>query len=313
MGGDELNEDGRWEGPLTVSPRIVAASEGDGRAVHPIPDGPAPPPTWSASEWEESFEENRLYERWERRVAKGDPNDFIVAVSASPKRTGVSGTGKTTLALQLAKKHFDISESGFNAEDQATVSAYELEDMYRENDPGSALIFDEAQGIDSSSGVNARRAMASSTIDAIGTVAANRMRQMTLIVVSQNIKWLDKNLLDLVDVWVRITQEPDTPEGPEATAYTLYTDDMDFQNASTRTPAITDLTWDDISHRDPDYRHLEHLKDRATATPDESKEREIPTEVRDEKIQQLADAGIPQTEIADAFDLTPQRVSQITD
>jgi len=309
MWGDELTDDGMWIGPTNIPPSIGAEA---GRTERfPINNGHKAPGGWSASEWRQEFENNILHRRWKQRVVDGDPNDFIVAISASPQRTGVSGTGKTTLALDLAKNHFDVSESGFDASEQATLDTRELEDLYHNNDRGSALIFDEAQGVDADSGANARRSMASSTIDAIGTVAANRMRAMTLIIISQNIKWLDKNLLDLVDCWIRITDEPSTQNGPRATAYELYADDMDFESRKTKTPVLTDLTWNDIPDSDADYRYMERLKEEATEEAEEEALDELPTELRDEKIEQLVDAGLRQKDVAEAFELTPQRVSQI--
>jgi hypothetical protein len=303
---------GRLRRPNHALGRLLLSPEGsDLFETYPAPDGPAPPEGWEPERWTEPFEQNVLYRRWKRRVVDGDPNDFVIAISASPKDTGVSGTGKTTLALRLAKEYFDVSESGFDAETQATLNSAELGEMYRENGKGSALIFDEAQGVTASQGVNARRAMASSTIDAIGNVAANRMRAMTLIIVSQNIKWLDKNLLDMVDCWIRIRKEPADPDGPEATAYELYTSDMDFENRKTKTPAVTDLTWPDIPNSDSDYQEMERLKEEATSAATEEEPQELPVELRNKKIQQLYESGIRQKELAEAFELSQQRVSQI--
>jgi GTPase SAR1 family protein len=308
---DRLNEDGEYIAPPNHEPRLDAPDDVPMFEEYEYVDGPKPPEGWQAEPWTEPFEKNVLHRRWKRRVVDGDPNDFVVAISASPKDTGVSGTGKTTLALKLAKNYFDVSDSGFDAETQATLQSSDLGEMYRENEKGSALIFDEAQGVTANSGVNARRAMASSTIDAIGNVAANRMRAMTLIIVSQNIKWLDKNLLDLVDCWIRIKKEPNDPRGPEATASALNPRDLNFENWKPNTPAITDLTWSDIPDTDADYRTMERLKREATseqvAEPDDT----LPVELRNKKIRQLTTAGIPQKEVAEAFDLSPQRISQI--
>jgi hypothetical protein len=308
---DRLNEDGEYIAPADHEPLLVSPDNVDLFQTYPAPDGPAPPAEWEATRWTEPFEENVLYRRWKRRVVEGDPNDFIIAISASPKSTGVSGTGKTTAALRLGKEYFDVSDSGFDAKTQATLDASELGKMYRENEKGSCLIFDEAQGVSANQGVNARRAMASSTIDAIGNVAANRMRAMTLIIVSQNIKWLDKNLLDLVDCWIRIRKEPSHTDGPEATAYELYTSDMDFESRQTKTPAITDLTWSDIPDDDPDYQEMERMKEEATSAATEEAPQELPVELRNEKIEMLVDAGIQQKEVADAFDLDPSTISKI--
>jgi len=253
-----------------------------------------------------------------------------------------TGVGKTGLAVYLAK----LCSEAFGYKitpDDVTLSGEQYLDRWREH-PGpeqpSVIILDElagagagdarrsdvrdeppqtltteavdeAQGVSANQGVNARRAMASSTIDAIGNVAANRMRAMTLIIVSQNIKWLDKNLLDLVDCWIRIRQEPSHPDGPEATAYELYTSDMDFESRQTKTPAITDLTWSDIPDDDPDYQEMERMKDEATSAATEEAPQELPVELRNEKIEMLVDAGIQQKEVADAFDLDPSTISKI--
>lgn len=298
--------------PVGRDPRLITADAVDPQQVYPMPSGAEVPHGWEPEPWTEPFEQNVVYKRWQRRVAQGDPNDLVVAISASPKHTGVTGTGKSTLALNLAKHHWDISDRGFVAADKATLSPLDVGDMYAASQRGSCLIFDEAQGTGAGdeAGVNARRGMSDAALEAIGKIAANRNQAITLILVAQSVKWLDKNLLDLVDIWIRIKYEPSDPRGPLATAYELYQDDMEFESATTKTPVLSDLTWGRIPADDADYQTLERLKNEATReTADEDPS--IPTEIRDKKIKKMSDVGIGQQEIAETFDISQSRVSQI--
>lgn len=208
----------------------------------------------------QGIEESQLYEDWENRVKLGNPNDYIIVISANPKSTGVSGTGKTTFALRLAKTYFDISDSGYDAEAKATLDPSKILNMYNQSEPGSAIIYDEAQGTPSSTGLNAKRTMKDESINAINTIATKRKERVALIVVTQNIKTLVTDLYDFVDAWLLIQDDVHH----YATHYEVNPDVFDFETRKTQTPGVEHLTWDPFSRGDSDYKYLTKLKDEAT-------------------------------------------------
>jgi len=190
----------------------------------PAIDGPADvgAPTWPDNITNASphrdFSETNLHSTWERRVKKSD-NDFIIGIAAS-SRTPISGTGKTTLAIRLAR-HFDDSADGFDASEKAALSSEAVsEDLIPELPQRSSIIFDEAQGTLSSDGVDSRRAMANAVVDMARSAAQFRKRQHTLLVVSQSSDWIDSRMMDLLDRLIIIQ------ERGRAVVYDHYRDDL---------------------------------------------------------------------------------------
>lgn len=264
-----------------------------------------------------------LYQRWHKRIKQSYANDFIIAISPSSK-TGVSGTGKTTLATGLAKE-LDDSPDGFNAEDKATLDAGELAySVLPSIQSGSALIFDEAQGAPGTDSVNSRRGMTSEAIDAINAILANRDQRVTLIIVIQQLAMMDKNLLPMVDAWLLIRKGPDQSGGPLSTHHKLHTNDYDLENQKTKTPAVEDLRWPKLPDDDPDYVAMEEKKQQAkqkkVASDGEvsegmqvpSKLADMPQKHRDAIVQDLRSRGVSRDAVAEACDLSPSRISQIT-
>lgn len=234
--------------------------------------------------------ESRLYTDWYYRVASGDPNDFIIAITADPRFTGVSGTGKTTMAGGLAKWYLDFSPGGYDAETQYTQSPGDiLGKMYPQSQAGATLIYDEAQGTPSDTGLNSKRAMKEDAIQAINTVATRRKDRKTLIVISQSLKALNKDLYDFIDAWVLITDDVQY----RATHYAVQPDVFNLENRKTHTPGVEDLTWDALPADDPDYRVMEKVKDEQSTgyTEDGEEDDEWTKEMQKEFAQSLRDEG----------------------
>jgi len=257
---------------------------------------------------------SKLYHDWYSRVATGNPNDYVIAISADPRSTGVSGTGKTTLGGGLAKDWFDHSESGYDADVQYTLDASTLAyDMYNETDELSVLIGDEMQGTPATSGLNAKRSMKGEALDTINAIAAGRSDRKTVILIVQDLKALNKDALTFVDSWLLIRNDREFI----ATHYEVAPDVFDLQSRQTRTPGVERITWNSLPKDDPDYRVMEEKKARAKKgqreyqTDEEEEDDEISKDARDDKIRDLYEQGIPQKKIAGAFGLTQQSVSNI--
>jgi hypothetical protein len=264
-----------------------------------------------------------LFRRQRRRVDQPPANDFVVAITPS-SHTGVSGTGKTTLATTLAKS-FDVSESGFDAEKKATLDAGKLAyEVVPSVEPGSAVIFDEAQGAPGTDSVNSRRGMKSESLDAINGILANRDKRLTLILVGQQLAMLDKNLFPMIDAWLLIRKEPSDPTGPLVTHHKLYIEDYDLRSPDIKTPGVEDLRWGPLPADDPDYSAMEKKKQRAkqrrsasdneeaddpTALPDDISQ--WPKSKRDLALKMAYESGASQSELADRVDLQQATISRI--
>jgi hypothetical protein len=264
------------------------------------------------------FEEGLLHRDWYRAVQEGTPNDFVICVTASSK-TPVSGTGKTTLQTHLGEKT-DLSDEGFIAEKTASLDAGELAyKVVPEVDSHRTVVFDEAQGAPGTTGLDARRAMKQEVIDAVSSILANRDKQLTIIIGAQQFSTLDPRIYPIVDAWLLIRLGPSHPEGPVGTYHKVHVEDYNLSNPKVKTPAVEDFTWPRVNHNNPNYRHLDKLKQeaktRGSGEDDEGQSfqsvDDMPIQVRNDEISRLYDCGITQRKIADIFGLNQSTVSGI--
>jgi len=258
---------------------------------------------------------SKLYHDWYQRVACGDPNDYVIAISADPRSTGVSGSGKTTLGGGLAKRWFDHSDGGFDAEVQYTLDASSLAyDLYNDTGELAVLVGDEMQGTPATTGLNSKRSQKSEALDAINAIAAGRSDRKTVMLIVQDLKSLNKDALTFIDAWLLIRDDFDYV----ATHYGVAPDVFDLGSRETKTPGVEQITWDALSADDPDYQVMERKKEAAkqgkreyNEGDDDEQDTRMSKAARDRKIKQLYDQGIPQKKIAGAFDLEQSTVSGI--
>jgi hypothetical protein len=252
-------------------------------------------------------ETSELYRRWHRQVVEPPQNDFVILVSASSS-TPVSGTGKTTLLTQLARK-FDRSPGGFDATEQATLDVGTLAyDLAPELPPGSALVGDEIQGTPGAEGFDARRGMKQEVIDGISAILANRNDGYTIILAAQQIGSLDKRLIPLIDAWILIREEP--PE-PVATVHSIHDNDFNLSSVDPRTPRLETISWEPVPGRDSDYAALEEMKEQAKTRggsgDDDTGTDGLPKPAQIELAQALRDTGKTLREIAKNDKITYSR------
>src|SRR6056297_3837874 len=260
---------------------------------------------------------SKLYHDWYQHVACGDPNDYIIAISADPRSTGVSGTGKTTLGGGLAKRWFDYSEDGFDAGIQYTLDPARLAyDMYNETGELSVLVGDEMQGTPATTGLNSKRSQKSEALDAINALAAGRSDRKTVILIVQDLKSLNKDALTFIDAWLLIRDDYDYI----ATHYGVAPDVFDLQSRETKTPGIEQITWDALPGDDPDYQVMEEKKAAAKRgereySDDEDSESQptsLPKEIRDKYIRSDYETGkFTEEELAEKYELTQGTVNKI--
>ncbi len=260
--------------------------------------------------------QSKLYHDWYHRVASGDPNDYIIVITADPRTTGVSGTGKTTLGGGLAKHYFDWSDGGFNAKKQYTLDPAVLaHDLYEQTSELATLIADEMQGTPATTGLNAKRSQKTEAIEAINAIFAGRSERKTVILIAQDLKSLNKDALTAVDAWLLIRDDIDYV----ATHYAVAPDPFDLRSRDTKTPGIEQITWDPLPANDPDYKAMEKKKDlakqgkREYSSGEDDQKPPSPREVKVNIAQRMRDNGHTVTDIADATGYSIGWVSQNTE
>lgn len=260
--------------------------------------------------WEDSL----LDEAWANSVKRGHPNDFVICITASSK-TGVSGTGKTTLETDIAKET-DLTGQGFDATVKASLDAGEIAyERMPELEPQSTVVWDEAQGAPGTVGLDARRAMKTEAIDAMSAILANRDKQFTIIITAQIFSMLDPRVYPMIDAWLLIRRGPDDPGGPVGTYHEVHVEDYNLSSPTVKTPGIEDFSWDAIPHDDPDYQELERLKQEAKTKDDEEDEEEqgLSDEAQAAIAQAHRDNGKSLRWIADNVDKIEYSYSWIND
>jgi len=243
---------------------------------------PYGPPAYDLEVAAQEFESTQLWTDWAKRVKGERANDYVIVLTPHSATAG-SGTGKTTLALQLCKA-LDQSDSGFDAETNATLDAGALtEEVLAESEPGSALLWDEAQGAPGTDGLDARRAMQGEVMDAVKGVLAARNQRHTLVIIGQQIRMFDPRLYPMIDAWLHIVKDPGQGT-PTAVHYKLIGNDYKLDSREYTTWRVEELYWNALPADDRDYVELDRMKERAkTQSDDEEDEDDGPS------ITELAD------------------------
>lgn len=245
---------------------------------------------------------SRLYADWYEQVMLPPHNDYLVCISAS-SHTPVSGTGKTTQAAGVAAA-LDRSEGGFDAEEQATLNAETFANDVIPNAPDrAAVMIDESQGTPGEgSGINRMRAMSQSTMDAIGSVLANRDKNLTIVVVVQRIGMLFSDIFPLIDAWLLITKAPGQMGGPEAKHHKVFQEDYPDAGDGLKTPIVELVSWPAIEEDDPNYEILEEKKQAAKVKgggESDAKDTSLTDEQQEELAQSLRDDGKTLRQVAE--------------
>lgn len=258
----------------------------------------------SYSQPKQDFRDGKLFQKYKRRVLDSD-NDFIVVIAAASK-SGVSGVGKTTLGVGLAR-YFDASTTGFSAEKKSTLDPETFSKGLLTNEEDvpnqSAIIFDEAQGTLSGSGVDSRRSMAQGVMDVTTALSTLRFRQNTAIIISQSTKWIDKRIDDLLDALVLIQDRDPFSGTVRAEVFETYYNDLSM-SSKRYTEHMDSLTWPALPKDDPDYQFLHQLKaDTAIGKgeqfgEDDEEDQSLPKETQIRIAQEMRNKGMEGKEIA---------------
>jgi len=258
----------------------------------------------------ESLQNSRFFTEIYTRLVTGRDANIVITASSE------TGVGKSTLAVTLALL---LDQHGWTADKAAIGSAREYDRLYDAVKPGSVVILDEAE-----EAADSRRGMTSESVSLAQSFAAKRYKQVFSILTAPTKSWIDKRLgSDSADFWIQ-AQETDLGRiKGEARVYRLKTNEHYERDFTKKTET---LSWPDISDHEEFARMDERKRERydnggeSTEYYDEEDVRrvrrktreEVRKDVRRDIIGKLDDIDdLTQSQIADVFDLSRSRVSQI--
>jgi len=226
-----------------------------------------------------------------------------------------TGVGKTTLAVALAMM---IDQHGWTAEKASVADPADYDYRYDQVPPGSCLILDEAE-----KAMDARRGMSSESVSLSQTFATKRYRQVFSILTAPSKSWIDNRLgSDAADYWIQALQTDLGRIKGEAKVYRLKTNEHYEVDYSKRTEYMhwpnldgnpeferlderkRQLLESDTEQSYVDADDVDELKQQAVESATEQQRRRVITRLNDVD-------GITQAQIADVWDVSQSRVSQI--
>lgn len=237
-----------------------------------------------------------LHQFRERRLRKN--RDLKVIITS---RNSTTGTGKTTLAVWLALNW----DPNWTAEKKGTLSVSDYLNTYKELEPGSVLVMDEAEQLD------ARRSMSQQNVDFAEKWMMMRVRNVTSILTLPTASALDKRLKELADVRINVHRRG------KARVYKITIDD--HNTSQVREWGWHDIEWPDLSDH-PQMQALDEMKeakiDGALAEDDGNGQatdaKQVKREEKIETAQRLRDKGDTLRETAEVVDMSREWVRQNT-
>lgn len=229
--------------------------------------------------------------------------DLKVIITAKNSSTG---TGKTTLAFWLADQWQQLfADDPWCADDHATLDVYDYLEKYRNLSPGSVLILDEAEELDS------RRSMAGKNVNFSHYWMKMRVRQVTTILTLPSTTALDSRLEELADVWIEVQRRG------KAMVHDIR---VNSYSKNVQTWQMHHVEWPDVSEH-PEMEALDELKQENIdyGIEKEKEENEVPSpeEVQRqswaEVAQNMRDDGKTLREIAKFIPRSRQWVSENTE
>lgn len=206
---------------------------------YPMAEGAAFPEGWSVSEWLVDFEETPFYEAYQDHADKGMELTILLS-----DWHAMRGTGKTTLAIKLARA-FDRTDEGLTAK-KVTNTPEEFIDAYVEEEKGSGLIMDEAEA-----GISARDAVTTVNKEMNEKVSMGRVGEKYTVYTMPDVSQIDKVVRQLAHFWVLVRRRG------RARVYKLRNDPFED---NTYTKPICEIEWSDLPANDPIYEVLDQHK-----------------------------------------------------
>jgi len=255
------------------------------------------------------FRDSKFFAELLNRLVTGRDMNIIVTAASE------TGVGKTTLAVALAMM---IDQHGWTAEKASVADPADYDYRYDQVPPGSCLILDEAE-----KAMDARRGMSSESVSLSQTFATKRYRQVFSILTAPSKSWIDNRLgSDAADYWIQALQTDLGRIKGEAKVYRLKTNEHYEVDYSKRTEYMhwpnldgnpeferlderkRQLLESDTEQSYVDADDVDELKQQAVESATEQQRRRVITRLNDVD-------GITQAQIADVWDVSQSRVSQI--
>jgi len=255
------------------------------------------------------FSESKFFAELLNRLVTGRDMNIIVTAASE------TGVGKTTLAAAIAMM---VDQHGWTAEKAAVADAAAYDHLYDTVPPGSCLILDEAE-----KAADARRGMTKESVTLTQSFATKRYRQVFSVLTAPSKSWVDNRLGgDAADYWIQALETDMGRIKGEAKVYRLKTNEHYETDYASRTEY---LHWPNLDEN-PEFQKLDKRKrellesdtEQSYVDADDVEEakqdavKEAIERQRRRAIDRLNDIdGLSQSDIADAFDITQSRVSQI--
>jgi len=255
------------------------------------------------------FRNSKFFAELLNRLVTGRDMNIIVTAASE------TGVGKTTLAVALALM---IDQHGWTADKASVADPADYDRRYDQCPPGSCLILDEAE-----KAMDSRRGMSNESVSLTQTFATKRYRQVFSILTAPSKSWIDKRLgSDAADYWIQALQTDLGRIKGEAKVYRLKTNEHYEVDYSKRTEYLhwpnldgneeferlderkRELLESDTEQNYVDADDVDELKAQAVESATERQRRKV--------IKRLNDLdGLTQNDIADVFEVSQSRVSQI--
>jgi len=242
------------------------------------------------------------------RLIENRKQDNRTLLGSIVARDAATGTGKTTLAVQLAKT---LDDNGWTA-DMATLDPDTYAEKYtsEETPKQSCLILDEAE-----QAADNRRSSSHGNVKLSHLWATMRYREIYSLTTLPSASMLDKRLKELADLYIVVV------ERGVAVVYQTKVDDTEGKNYLKRLHRVRWQPLDD----DPEYQKLTEKKaermknysenyaygdDEEEIDPDQVRH-EAEMDKRNDLINRMADLDFTQKEIAGVVELDRSTVSRI--
>ena len=243
------------------------------------------------------------------RIIESRKRDNRTLFGTIVARDADTGTGKTTLAVQLAKT---LDEHGWTA-DKATLDPNEYAETFTADDtkPRSCVILDEAE-----QAADNRRSSSHENVKLSHLWATMRYREVYSITTMPSASMLDKRLKELGDLYIVVKKRG------VAVVYRTKVDDTEGEQFLKRLHRVRWQPLDD----DPDYQRLTEKKaermenyaenyaygsDDGDDVDPEQVRKDARMETRNDLIASMAELGYTQEEIGEVVGLSRSRVSKI--
>jgi len=177
-----------------------------------------------------------------------EKRDLKILITASDSETGV---GKTTCAGWLSLNWtWMFAGNHWNAQEYATVNPYQYFKLVPEVPPGTVLLVDDAEELDS------RRSMQDLNVKFSWWWELMRLKQLITIVTLPSPASIDSRLEELADVWINITRRG------RALCHDIGVHDYGSRDIYTR--KVHELEFPDVSEH-PAMAALQEMKEEKMA------------------------------------------------